>query len=113
MSESANAVYHVGPMGGLVPGPLLPASVPSMMDAAQETKWVPNEHNNQRHAKAYMAGKLAYQQGYAAGSNPHATVTHEIIMAMGWMAGWMDGMNEAINAVTVPSAPGRRAIRVA
>ncbi len=78
-----------------------------------EIKWVPNEHNNQRYAKAYEAGKLAHQQGYAAGSNPHAMITQCMIEAIGWMAGWMDGMNEAINAVAVPHVPGRRAVRIA
>ncbi len=67
---------------------------------------------NDSHAKSYAAGKLAHQQGYAAGSNPHAVVAGST-EATFWMAGWMDGMNEAINAVTVPSAPGRRAIRIA
>ena len=99
--------------GGTFVGPAVDQRIRVGVEITDEPQWVENEHNNQRHAKAYLAGKLAHHQGYAAGSNPHAMNTHCMIEAMGWVSGWMDAMNEAINAVTVPSAPGRRAIRIA
>lgn len=72
---------------------------------------LPGQDDNQLYAQVYLAGKLAHQQGYAAGSNPYV-ITRGRVMSMGWMAGWMDGLNEAINAVTVPHVPGRRAVKV-
>ena len=84
----------------------------SMLVRIMDDVDVGQQATNERHAKAYAAGKLAHQQGYAAGSNPHAT-TVDTLQTVGWMAGWMDDMNEAINAVVVPHVPGRRAVRIA
>ncbi len=138
--------YHVSPSGDLIPGPrpalTIGEPIPSgvvpgvlvvddatrdlrtrtgtrIVDGADTPTRTEDDSIDQVFAKAYTAGKLAYSQGYAAGSNPHAVVAagyssssyNGRVEVVGWMAGWMDGMNEA-GKPAVPEALRRRAIRV-